>query len=311
MDTKYYQEFLVLAEEKNYVNAANKLFISQSVLTKHIQKMEDELGAILFSRTTHSIALTEYGLALLPYAQEILEKENALAQELVNIRNANGNRLSIGSISAVAAYGIAELLSTFHKQHPEMSMDIEYGENEHLLKHLREHRLDIAFVRSMSDKVAELSPSDAEFESVMFRRDCLSAVVPKAHPMAGKTQVSFEDILSESLMFLGKDKLPYKLVEQCAAEHHVKPKIVLNTSKSEMLVQFAAKGIGIAIMLEPVAKLNANDAVAVIPLEPHLFFCLHAVYRKKHLQRQVVRLFIRHIERFRDEHNLLRIPAQV
>jgi len=306
MDTKYYQEFLVLVEQKNYVNAATRLYISQSVLTKHIQKMEDELGAKLFVRTTHSMSLTEYGEILVPYARSILEKEAALSQEITHAISAHDHHLTIGSIDAVAAYGISELLSGFRAEHPEISMDLEYGTTDKLLKLVRERKADLAFARTMNDDGSDFFlEEDDEIASIPYRRDCLAVVLPKDHILSGNSSLRFEQIIHEKLMFLGKDKFPYRLVGQYAAAAHTVPNIVLNTSQPQMLIQFVAKELGLAIMLRPVALENAIDQVCIVPLETDRCFGMQVLYRNKHLSRECVRLLLDYITRFRDDRGYL------
>lgn len=75
MDINYFKEFSVLAETRNYWEAAERLFVNQSTLSKHIKAMEKELGVLLFSRTTRKVELTEFGKALLPYAQSIMHTQ--------------------------------------------------------------------------------------------------------------------------------------------------------------------------------------------------------------------------------------------
>lgn len=299
MDTKFYQEFLVLAEQKNYVNAAARLFISQSVLTKHIQKMEGELGAKLFSRTTHCISLTEYGEILVPYARQILEKETALSQEILHAKNANGRHLTIGTITAVSPYGISDLLSSFRQKYPDITLDIEYGESEDLVKYVKERKVDLAFVRSRNSEGSRNIPPDSELVVRPFRTDHLAAVVPKNHPLAQYSELTFEQIIRENLMFLGKDKFPYRLVEQYAALAQVTPNVILNTSQAPMLIQFAGKGLGIAVMLEPVARFNATEDVVVIPLEKQYSLHLKTVFRTENLGKAVVKLLFDYIDWFR------------
>ena len=59
MNTERLYEFLVLSHVLNYTRAAKALYISQPILTRHIQALEAELGMPLFRRTTHGVTLTE------------------------------------------------------------------------------------------------------------------------------------------------------------------------------------------------------------------------------------------------------------
>lgn len=74
MNTTSLREFLTLAKTLSFSNAAKELFISQSVLTRHIRELEKEFGAELFLRTTHEVALTEAGRILAGKAPGLLQK---------------------------------------------------------------------------------------------------------------------------------------------------------------------------------------------------------------------------------------------
>lgn len=54
LNVRYLEEFVTLTEKKNFLEAAECLFISQSCLSKHIKKLETEIGVELFERTTRT-----------------------------------------------------------------------------------------------------------------------------------------------------------------------------------------------------------------------------------------------------------------
>ena len=64
MEIDYVNEFLVLAKVLNYSDAADRLFISQSSLFKHIKALETELGVPLFEKDGKFIVLSKYGMIL-------------------------------------------------------------------------------------------------------------------------------------------------------------------------------------------------------------------------------------------------------
>jgi DNA-binding transcriptional LysR family regulator len=76
MTTERLYEFLVLSQTLNYSKAAPVLYISQSVLTKHIKEMEKEMGVPLFERNTHGVVLTSAGLLLSREANAIIDSCN-------------------------------------------------------------------------------------------------------------------------------------------------------------------------------------------------------------------------------------------
>ena len=76
----------MLAKVKNFKLAADKLFLSQPTLSRHIKEMESELDVELFLRSTRQVELTEYGRFLLPYAQRIVDTESAYRTGLAQLR---------------------------------------------------------------------------------------------------------------------------------------------------------------------------------------------------------------------------------
>ena len=80
MKTEKLYEFLVLSQTLNYSKAASALYISQSVLSRHILEMERELGVRLFIRTTHEVRLTQAGLLLAQNAESLIDKCSAAAR---------------------------------------------------------------------------------------------------------------------------------------------------------------------------------------------------------------------------------------
>lgn len=84
MEMKYSKEFVTLANSKNFMQAAEDLFMAQSTLSKHIQFLERDCGHKLFHRNTRNIELTRFGKAYLPYAEEIVRTEEKCNAELLS-----------------------------------------------------------------------------------------------------------------------------------------------------------------------------------------------------------------------------------
>lgn len=80
MKTEKLYEFLVLSKTLSYSRAASALYISQSVLSRHILEMERELNTRLFFRTTHEVRLTEAGILLAQKAEALIDKCSAAAR---------------------------------------------------------------------------------------------------------------------------------------------------------------------------------------------------------------------------------------
>lgn len=84
MNTERLYEFLVLSHVLNYTRAAKALYISQPILTRHIQALEAELVVPLFRRTTHGVTLTEAGRLLSNQAKACLRSATGRSASCVS-----------------------------------------------------------------------------------------------------------------------------------------------------------------------------------------------------------------------------------
>ncbi|NEA06009.1 LysR family transcriptional regulator, partial [Streptomyces sp. SID10116] len=78
VDPRLLRAFVAVAEELHFTRAAARLYVAQQALSRDVRRLERELGAELFSRTTRQVTLTADGERLLPYARRVLEAQDDL-----------------------------------------------------------------------------------------------------------------------------------------------------------------------------------------------------------------------------------------
>ena len=88
MDFRQLETFVEVCEQMSFTKAASNLYISQQGVSKSIKTLEDELGAPLFLRTNSSITLTNYGVILLRYAEELVRGYTKVLTEIMLKRTA-------------------------------------------------------------------------------------------------------------------------------------------------------------------------------------------------------------------------------
>ncbi len=86
MDIAFIREFMVLSETCNYQNASEQLYLTNSTLSKHIQKMEAELGHPLFERSTRKVTLTREGRIFQEKCSQILELYDDALSSMENVK---------------------------------------------------------------------------------------------------------------------------------------------------------------------------------------------------------------------------------
>ena len=142
MNTEALKTFLVLAEERNFKMAAQRLFVVQSTVSARIQELEKELGQPLFDRRTRAMALTPAGQRLIPLARKMVDLEKELRDEAASGR-LDCQRLNVG-ISDSIYYGFVETyLPEFLYKYPNISVSLISKSSSEMINLLRGDELDI------------------------------------------------------------------------------------------------------------------------------------------------------------------------
>jgi DNA-binding transcriptional LysR family regulator len=159
MEVRQLEHFVAIAEEQSFTRAARRLSYVQSALSVSIQSLERELGVRLFDRTTHRVALTDAGDALLPYARQTLASVEQTRDVAAALTGVLRGTLRVGIMQAFPFVDVADLLGRFHRQHPEVEIGVRpsAGGSRALVEELRHGAIDIAFVSLMEDPIGVVS----------------------------------------------------------------------------------------------------------------------------------------------------------
>src|SRR5690554_5526842 len=98
MELKQLRQFIAVAEELSFRRAAERLHLSQPPLTVAIQRLEADLGVVLFDRSRQHVSLTPAGQALLVQARKILEQ---VADSINHVKRVGEGRLGTLRLSCV------------------------------------------------------------------------------------------------------------------------------------------------------------------------------------------------------------------
>lgn len=269
MEIQSLNEFVALAEIGNYLEAADELHLSQSALSKHIQKLEEELGVKLFDRNTRSIELTKYGDALLSYARSIIETTESALRHIQKLRVQDDRTLVIAYPPALQRFGLIELFSEFRRNHPEITLEEVFTVDPAEALHSR--RCDAAFAQYGTI-------SGTNVRSELYKRDNLVAVLPKDHPLAGQTTISLQDLREEYFLHRKLEWestiLQQTTLKQLCAKAGFEPKIRLSASFSSTIVSLISQGLGIAVMQRLQVQGDLSKVV-MVELEPAISADIH------------------------------------
>lgn len=275
MELNYLREFVALAQSCQFQETADRLFMSQSSLSKHIKAIEKELGAELLNRSTRRVELSEFGRAFLPYAQQISQLQEDYTLALLPEVRENGRRVTIGVIPLVTFYWLKGFMSQFSLKYPDYSVEfVERGDNQ-LREMLRRGECDLIIACESPDG------ADEEFRSAPYARDRLVAVMPDDHPLARHEAVFEKDLVHYPLIHLGSTNMTRHLAPEIQTASYV-------ASRGNMLVEMVLKDMGIGILTYHAFLHFQAPGVCFVDLCPPLRVNLNLLYPKKKRKNAIV-----------------------
>ncbi|MDD0845252.1 LysR substrate-binding domain-containing protein [Pseudomonas sp. Gutcm_11s] len=189
MDLTNLAIFRAVALEQSVTRAAQNLQRAQSNVTTRIQQLEEELGAALFLREGKRMLLTERGRTFLAYAEQLLALADE-ARQALHPESPSGS-LRLGSMESTAAARLPQPLAHFHRENPQVSLEVSTGPSLALLDAVLARRLDCALIAQphswQQDRwQAEALPQGVEALAV-FREELL-LVLPADHPPVSRPE---------------------------------------------------------------------------------------------------------------------------
>lgn len=288
MDIDYIHEFVVLADTGNYMEAADKRFLTQSSLTRHIQKLEADLGVLLFDRSTRHIELNKYGNLFMPYARQISQLQKEYSTTFCNELNRERGTIRIGAIPVMAQYQITDILARFQQENRNFMLDIQEADSLKLIQMLRDEEIDFAVIRESDD-------ASSAFCKIPITQDTLAALMPAGHPLAVKDHIELKQLYRDSFLLLGRDTFMYSLCVRECRSAGFEPHIAFTSNRVDNIIGLVSKGMGVGLLTKrPVMSANHSE-IAVVDILPAITTTISLAYLPgKKLtapQQQLVKIF--------------------
>ncbi|UPR36956.1 LysR family transcriptional regulator [Vibrio cyclitrophicus] len=169
MEFDLLKAFCQLAKSGNYRLASEQLYVTQSALTKKIQRLESNIGASLFSRGRNGAELTHAGKTLLPEAQRLVHSMQAFEQLSGSVVKGTQGHLNIGF--GVSNYHEApKLIAAYKQQYPNVHVTLNDTPSKQQTDELLSYDLDISFNRI---------PDSSDLENLTLFDDSLVIAIHK------------------------------------------------------------------------------------------------------------------------------------
>jgi DNA-binding transcriptional LysR family regulator len=233
---------LAVAETGSFVRAADRLMVSQPAISLHIAELEKNLKLKLFDRLPRATRATEAGLLLADYARRIQSIRNDATTAMADLRTLRRGHLAVGATLTIGAYLLPQILGRFRRAHPEIDLELEVANTQHIQQRLLDATLDIGFT--------EGDPGGEGLSSKIFATDNLIPIVPPNHPLLEKKRVTAQMFCAYPLIAREPGSGTRAIAEHALASVGITLKPTLVLPQAEAILRCVAEGLGVALISE-------------------------------------------------------------
>ena len=214
--------FLATAKYGSFTKAGEKMFMTQSWVSKRINLMENELGLRLFIRNNRKMTLTPAGRVLAQRLEKITDDILDALQEAHNAQKGVSGYLRLGFLEW-GTNAFIEQLETFMEENPQISIDLFFQQFHELRTNIETNRMDIIFTMAYDS----FSLSKEEYHILPIQRVPLVAYISRKNPLSQKTSISMRDMRSENMLMLDQKSSPgyCECIGQLFRTHNIRPLI--------------------------------------------------------------------------------------
>jgi LysR family transcriptional activator of glutamate synthase operon len=268
--------FLAIVEQKNFIRAADTMFISQSSLSRQIKAIEDELGVILFYRNRHQIELTDAGKTFLPFAIKFSKDYSDMMYNLSFFSNIGKSifTVRVGTIPVLDYLDLINQLVNLQLNNQNIRIDFVEREQSELLKMLDRNQIDFAIAR-----IDYLSPDDYDFTPLITEK--IGVLCSVNHHLASLKVLDLHDLEHKFFVLLNSTSGLYKLYIEVFRNAGFTPKVNYECSRHEILLAIVNSSANLTLLPKNLLNLENRRKIKYIPLKQHITSTIALVRRKE------------------------------
>jgi DNA-binding transcriptional LysR family regulator len=280
VEIRHLRYFVAVAEELNFRRAAERLFIAQPPLSQQIRDLEEELGVLLFDRTHRQVRLTVAGQVFLEDAYQLLAQVDRARGRAKRASKGELGQLTIGYTSFVHCPLFRVILQRYRARYPDVDIVLHDLVTIEQMKRLDSNALDISFATHAS--LALSSAEETQLTQQCILREPVVAVVPKNHPLAGKSPLPFSALAEEPWIWFARqyDPTTYDYMTHLFDHVGFRPQVTQEVNQLQIVISLVAAGLGVGLVTASTERLASQDVVYLELVNPTPWAEFSVVWRK-------------------------------
>lgn len=263
LDAHQLNVFLVAAETLNFTVAARRLHMSQPSVSQHIQSLEQHFGQPLFIRAGRTIQLTDAGEALVPLAQDMVNRSIHIEEAIKSLQGEVYGHLLVGCSTTPGKYILPQLLARFHGRFPKVKISCHVSSQEQSLQTLANGEVHFALASAPHTAVKQI-----EFNK--FMTDQVLLIVPLDHPWAAREVIEPHELYETNFILREESSGTQATVESTLAEAGIavdELETLLVLGNAEAIALAVKEGLGAGFVSSLVVSRLVKGQVATIQIK--------------------------------------------
>jgi DNA-binding transcriptional LysR family regulator len=263
LDLRLVRAFVVVAELEHVGRAARALHVSQSPLSRQLQKLQEELGIDLFERQGRGLRLTTAGRSWLAEARALLARAERAAAFATALARGQSESLVIGFVqSAIWSSLVPSAVQKLRRARPDAYLTLRALRSAEQAMALHRGELDVG--------IAHRAPDDGSLESILLLDEPLQLVLPRGHRLADRKRIGPDDLHGEEFVALGgaaSTDHHERLLAACGKAGFV-PRIAIEAHQFATVLGLVEAGMGVALVQHSARRAGARVIFRDLPWFP-------------------------------------------
>jgi DNA-binding transcriptional LysR family regulator len=250
--------------------AAEVLFTSQPNISRLIAQLELSTGLTLFKRAGVRLIPTQEGQAFFQEVERAYVGLDSLKLSAKNIRNLGTGRLRVAAVPSTGLSMIPQVLKAFTESRPELTVSLHVNSSPTVEQWVKSQFCDVGIV---------VHPGDVDSDQIELLSEVAAVcVLPAAHPLARRKQITFTDLEGETFVSLCHGDGTRALVDGLFEQAGVERVMTVEAQYSAINCEMVALGMGITLAHPLVARDYGHRDIVIRPFVPQILFPTYVMW---------------------------------
>lgn len=265
--------FLAVADYGSFRAAAETIHLSQSALSRRIDKLEEALGVELFTRTTRKVELTTVGRAFVHRARSVLNELEGALLGIQDLAERLSGEVTLACVPSAVGHFLPSVFDEYHQRYPRIRIRVLDESSSDVL---------LAVTRGEADfGVTYIGTQEADIEFLPLIEEAFVLACPTNHSLSKRRSVAWKDLVEHGYIALAQGSGNRFLIDQALANSPSRPRWFCEVNHVPALVSLVTAGLGVGVVPRMALPPDGHGGLSAVQLvEPRVSRTLGLIHRR-------------------------------